>query len=361
MQLTALSVQHVRRISGAQIHPSNETNLISGENGSGKTSLLESIHYLATARSFRTTRASNVISHGQPALVVSGELQDATGQVNRVGVEKTRGTTRVKLNGELVTIASKIARLVPVLTFNTESYLLLDGGPANRRALVDRLLFHVEHEYLDVLKNYYRGLKQRNALLRSRASREQVGLWDRQLAPIVEKLDRWRSECVATINRYLGDSELADACGLLCLEYHRGWNADHEYEALLGENFRKDNDAGVTMSGPHRAELCIKVGEKLAKAVVSRGQGKLIIAAIVCAQAKYLRDYGQEAPILLIDDLASELDRAARSLAAKTLLNTKAQAFFTAIETADLPREVRDTARLFHVEQGRVGPMTAIG
>ena len=361
MQLTALSVQHVRRIRAAQIYPSNETNLISGQNGSGKTSLLECIHYLATARSFRTTRASNVISHGQLALVVSGELRDAAGHANRVGIEKTRSTTRLKLNGEVVTIASKIARLIPVLTFNTESYLLLDGGPANRRALLDRLLFHVEHEYLDVLKVYYRGLQQRNSLLRSRASREQVSLWDHQLAPIVAKIDRWRSECVATINRYLGDSELLDACGSLRLEYHRGWHPEQEFEALLEMNFPKDRDAGVTASGPHRAELRIKVDDKLAKNVVSRGQGKLIIAAIVCAQAKYLRDRGQEEPILLIDDLASELDRTARSLAAKTLLSTRAQAFFTAIESSDLPGEVRDAARLFHVEQGRVSPVTAIG
>ncbi len=361
MQLTALSVQHVRRIREAQIYPSNETNLISGRNGSGKTSLLECIHYLATARSFRTTRASNVISHGQLALVVSGELTDAAGQANRVGVEKTRNTTRLKLNGEVVTIASKIARMVPVLTFNTESYLLLDGGPANRRALLDRLLFHVEHEYLDVLKAYHRGLKQRNSLLRSRASREQVSLWDHQLSPIAAKIDRWRSDCVAALNNYLGQSELIDACGSLRLEYHRGWHPDQEFETLLGVNFSKDQDAGVTAIGPHRAELRIKIEDKLAKTIVSRGQGKLIIAAIVCAQAKYLSDRGQEDPILLIDDLASELDPTARSLAANTLLGTKAQIFFTAIETTDLPCEVRDSARLFHVEQGRVNPLTTTG
>jgi len=361
MQLTALSVQHVRRICAAKIYPSKEVNLISGQNGSGKTSFLESIHYLATARSFRTTRTSDVISHGKNALVVIGELQGATGQSYRVGIEKTRKTTRLKLNGEVVRVSSKIARLVPVLTFNTESHLLLNGGPANRRALLDRLLFHVEPRYLEVLKGYYRALKQRNSLLRTKASRTQVRLWDAQLAPIAAELDGWRAECISTINRYLEEPEVADACGSLRLGYHRGWHPDQEYDELLSATFPRDSDIGLTTNGPHRAEIRIFVDEKLAKTIVSRGQGKLIIAAIISAQAHYLRDSGQEEPILLIDDLSSELDRTGRNLAAKMLLSTKAQTFFTAIDALDLPLEVRASATLFHVEHGQIGPMAMVG
>ncbi|HCU91159.1 MAG TPA: DNA replication/repair protein RecF [Gammaproteobacteria bacterium] len=361
MQLTALSVQHVRRICAAEIYPSKEVNLISGQNGSGKTSFLESIHYLATARSFRTTRTSDVISHGQNTLVVNGKLQGGAGQNYRVGIEKTRKTTRLKLNGEIVRVSSKIARLVPVLTFNTESHLMLNGGPANRRALLDRLLFHVEPRYLEVLKDYYRALKQRNTLLRTKASRTQVRLWDTQLAPMAAELDGWRGECISTINRYLEESEVADICGSLRLEYQRGWPPHQEYEELLATTFPRDREVRLTTTGPHRAELRIFVDDKLAKTIVSRGQGKLIIAAIICAQAQYLRDSGQEEPILLIDDLSSELDRTGRNLAAKMLLSTKAQTFFTAIDALDLPAEVRASAALFHVEHGKMGPMAMVG
>ncbi len=361
MQLTSLSVQHVRRINAAQIYPSAAINLISGANGSGKTSLLESIHYLATARSFRTARVADVISHGQSALVVSGELTDTAGNNSRVGVEKTLSSTRLKFNDEAVTIASKIARLVPVLTFNTESYLLLDGGPANRRALLDRMLFHVEHDYLKELKTYYRGLKQRNALLRSRASREQVSSWNHQLSPAAMKIDLWRSDCVSTINDYLAISPLVEAIGPLQLEYRRGWNAAHEYGEILESNWLKDRAGGITALGPHRAELRIKIGDKLAKSVVSRGQGKLIIAAIVCAQASYLRDHGREIPILLIDDLASELDSAARHISAEAILGIQAQVFFTAIEGSDLPERVGECARRFHVEHGQISASSGNG
>ncbi|TDJ64853.1 MAG: DNA replication/repair protein RecF [Proteobacteria bacterium] len=356
MQLTSLSVQHVRRIAAAQISPADQTNLISGPNGSGKTSLLESIHYLATARSFRASRVSEVISHGQTALIVSGELKDSAGVNSRVGVEKTSNTTRLRINGEAVTVASTIARLVPVLTFNTESYSLLNGGPANRRALLDRLLFHVEPEYLRTLKTYYRGLKQRNALLRANTTHKQVVYWDHQLEAVANRLDRWRGACISTLNEYICASALNERIGSLELEYRRGWVAEESFSNLLAANSVKDRDAGTTTVGPHRAELRIKVGGKLAKTVVSRGQGKLIIATIVSAQARFIREYALEPPILLVDDLASELDRSACQAAVDALISTKAQIFFTAIESSDLPASLCESAKVFHVEHGQVHP-----
>jgi DNA replication and repair protein RecF len=147
---------------------------------------------------------------------------------------------------------------------------------------------------------------------------------------------------------------LNDAVGPIKLEYRRGWHSEMELGPLLAGNWLKDQDAGTTTVGPHRAELRIKVGEKLAKTIVSRGQGKLIIAAIVSAQARYIREYSSEHPILLVDDLASELDRSARRMATDTLLTTGAQIFFTAIEAADLPNSLCETARMFHVEHGNV-------
>jgi DNA replication and repair protein RecF len=100
--------------------------------------------------------------------------------------------------------------------------------------------------------------------------------------------------------------------------------------------------------------LRIKIDGKLAKATVSRGQGKLIVAAIIGAQARFLREHTMEVPILLVDDLAAELDRTAREVAADYLLSTQAQIFFTAIERSDLPGELCQTARMFHVEHGNV-------
>lgn len=354
MELTDLAVHHVRRIVSAHLQAAGTVNVICGANGSGKTSLLESIHYLASARSFRTSRAREVITHGAGSLIVSGALVDSDGQEYRVGVEKTPTSTRLKLNGENLTVASAIARLMPVLTFNTESYLLLDGGPANRRALIDRLLFHVEQHYLDVLKTYHRGLKQRNSLLRRRAPAQQVAAFEHQLAETALQLDRWRHECVARVNAFLRASPLCEGIGELTFEYRRGWPEAGELLQLLERNRHKDYDSGNTSLGPHRAELRIKIDGSPAKSIVSRGQGKLIISAIISAQARYLGEFAAEKPILLIDDLASELDRDARQRAVGSLLATEAQCFFTAIESADLPAELIGASRLFHVEQGVV-------
>ena len=354
MELTSLAVHHVRRIVNAQLQAAGAANVVCGANGSGKTSLLESIHYLATARSFRTSRAREVITRGATSLVVTGALVDGSGREYRIGVEKTTTSTRLKLNGENLTVASAVARLMPVLTFNTESYLLLDGGPSNRRALIDRLLFHVEQHYLDVLKTYHRGLKQRNSLLRRRAPAQQITAFEHQLSETASRIDQWRHECVARVNDFLRDSPLCRGVGELTLEYRRGWPEESNLLESLEKNRHKDYESGNTSLGPHRAELRIRIDGNAAKSIVSRGQGKLIISAIISAQAHYLGQFAAEKPILLIDDLASELDRDARQRAVESLLATKAQCFFTAIESTDLPPELIGASRLFHVEHGVV-------
>jgi DNA replication and repair protein RecF len=359
VQLTALSIQNVRRIREAALDPSVALNLVVGANGSGKTSLLESVHFLASARSFRTTRTRDVISHGENTLVISGEVHDSQQRANRVGIEKSSSQTRLRLNGEAILVASQLARLMPVLNFNSESFLLLSGGPSVRRSLLDRLLFHVEHDYLACLKRYYRSLKQRNALLRSRGPTKEIRAWDEQIGDEVDNLDRWRSNCVDTINRYLEDSPVSKVIGELRLNYYRGWSVEKNFSDMLLNNLEKDRDAGLTTAGPHRAEIRFKLDDKLAKSIVSRGQGKLIIAAIVGAQSEYLCEHGSERPILLVDDLASELDRNARKIAVEALIRTSSQVFFTAIEAADLPRELSEAAKMFHVEHGKILPNSA--
>jgi DNA replication and repair protein RecF len=357
VQLTALSVQKVRKVRNLKIYPSTSVNCICGPNGSGKTSLLEAIHLLATARSFRTTKVRDVITHGEQSLLVNGEFIDSSGQLNRIGVEKTFDQTRLRLNGDPVVVASRLARVVPVLNFNSESFLLLSGGPSIRRSLVDRLMFHVEHQYLDTLKRYYRALKQRNMLLRARRAAREITAWDEQMAPEVTQLDLWRRNCVAAINAYLSVSPVSELIGKLQLEYYRGWNRDTDFSVVLSMNLNRDRESGTTTLGPHRAELRVKVDEKMAKTVVSRGQGKLIIAAIVGAQAKYLSENSSEKPILLIDDLAAELDRNARLIAVDSLLGTDSQIFFTAIDFKDLPNNILESAKVFHVEQGQAQPV----
>jgi DNA replication and repair protein RecF len=357
VQLTALSVRRVRKVRDLNIHTSIELNCIVGPNGSGKTSLLEAIHFLATARSFRTTKVREVITHGEQSLLVNGEFIDSSGRLNRVGVEKTFDQTRLRLNGDAVVVASRLAKLLPVLNFNSESFSLLSGGPSIRRSLLDRLMFHVEHEYLDTLKRYYRALKQRNMSLRQRSAARQITVWDEQLTAEAVLLDRSRRNCVAAVNEYLLVSPVCKLIGSVQLEYYRGWNRDKDFPTILSTNLNRDRETGTTTVGPHRAELRVKVDEKMAKTVVSRGQGKLIIAAIVGAQARYLSENSIEKPILLIDDLAAELDRNARLVAVDSLLGTDSQIFFTAIDLNDLPDNILESAKMFHVEQGQAQPV----
>ncbi len=357
--LSFLAISHIRRIAEARVTPAPGINLVHGPNGSGKTSLLEAVHLLSTAKSFRTHRTTDVISHGQLALAVAGKIAASDGTsiaVHKIGVEKSAKDTRLRLDGENVRSASVLASLFPVLVLDTEAYSILDGGPANRRALLDRTLFHVEQNYLATFKSYHRALKQRNELLRSpRAARSDAEYWDVELSRSGHVLDALRAECVERLNERLLSDILRTRVGAVSFQYHRGWKAGDKLHDVLASHWARDRDAGTTTSGSHRADLRLLVNGRSGPASLSRGQGKLVMAALTAAQAHLIQDGVGKRPVLLVDDLAAELDAEGRMLATSLLLERSAQVFFTATDPALLRTPLAGHAvAMFHVEHGAI-------
>ena len=359
MALTSLSVENLRRITHAEINPGSRVNIIFGENGSGKTSLLESIHFLGTGRSFRTPRVREVIRYDTEGLTVTGRYDNGRGLETHIGLMKTGTATQIRINGKSVGIASEVAKVLPILTYTSESLAVLNGGPSNRRALLDRLLFHVEQDYFADLKAYYQALKHRNVLLRTRALSRQLAPWEEQLVVFSGKIDKARNTCVNTLNADLQNKLLIKDLGKLQLEYYRGWQDGSNLATLLKENIFRDQKLGSTSVGPHRAEIRILLNGKPAKAVVSRGQGKRIVAALVTSQTSYVNTYGRKTPVVLVDDLAADLDESARQKTMAALIDTNAQLFITCIQRSDLPQPNCSDMRMFHVEHGVVNAQHA--
>jgi DNA replication and repair protein RecF len=138
------------------------------------------------------------------------------------------------------------------------------------------------------------------------------------------------------------------------LEYRRGWKLGETLANALTNAWRRDRETGITSVGPHRAELRICLGGRLAKRIVSRGQGKLVLVGMAVAQIKFIASELRTEPVVLVDDLASELDEKSRSWAARRLCDTSAQIFFTCIEPGMLHEVLARKPRMFHVEQGEV-------
>lgn len=353
MHLRSVSIQNVRRIESAEIELDPSLNIFVGPNGSGKTSILEALYLLSGGRSFRTARVKEIIRRTSEHLVVSGLLSVAE-QTRQIGVEKTPFNTRLRMNGENIKTASEVVRELPILVLNGDSFRLLEGGPSNRRDLVDRLLFHVEQPYLDCLRKYYQILGQRNAALRKSLPGREIALWDEPLTTAGNVLDGYRVQQVAALNIAINKEQVNELVGKVDLKYESGWNKGKSLGQALGDSLNRDKQMGTTNVGPHRGELKIEVAGVTAKSSLSRGQTKLVVTGLIAAMAESISQATGKTPLLLVDDLASELDSRTKSAAIQLLMGLKTQALLTAIEYNMLSDLGNYDPKVFHVEQGRI-------
>ena len=190
-RLDRLQIHHVRNLDQVALQDLQRINVFYGRNGSGKTSVLEAVHLLAMARSFRGTIKS-LVTHGQQATTVYG--QKNPGSLS-VGVRRDlSGEVRIKIGGEPVRTVAVLAEQLPVQVINADSFDLLTGAPGARRQYLDWGVFHVEHRFFGQWQRFQRGLKQRNKLLRhGKIDAEELAVWTRELAASGEALTDYRN------------------------------------------------------------------------------------------------------------------------------------------------------------------------
>jgi len=304
MILTALQIHHLRNIASARLALHPQLNIFWGANGSGKTSLLESVYLLSTGHSFRTREISPLISSGQASLTVFA----ATSTDESISIQKSSSApTQVKLNKQPCYSSSELARFLPCQVFYQDIFQIIDAGPGVRRSLLDWGLFHVKQSYLGLWKDYRRVLKQRNALLRQRAQPSQFVPWDSLLASLAAELDAMRaayfvawSESFAQLLPQLTDEQCI-------IKYYKGWdrkNTGKDLATILADQLWADMERQFTQSGPHQADIYFELPFLKAKQSLSRGQQKIILIALKLAQAQLLT----KPCVYLLDDIAAELD-----------------------------------------------------
>ena len=371
MFLRCLKLAGVRNLAAQTIHPGPGVNLLAGENGSGKTSLLEAIFLLARARSFRTSMIDAVVCRGATSCAVYGEVEvDAQGSpaaIRRLGVSReTRDGFRYRIDGETVKAASKLADTLPLILINSDSFTLLDGPPKARRQYLDWGLFHTVPQARLLWSQYLRAHQQRNALLRrARAGApldpEELELWDQRLAMSGELITNARhayTEDIAPVILKMIEA-LSPEIGALGFGFQPGWDHGKALAEALVINRARDIMHGATQAGPHRADLRIRLNGRPAVEALSRGQGKALILAMLLAQgAHFLRQRGRSC-LNLIDDLPAELDQRHRRRVAQMMAEIGGQSFVTGTDAAQLRADwgglsPEPPLHMFHVEQGRV-------
>lgn len=368
MQLTRLDVRGLRRFEAVSLSPGPRLNLITGDNGAGKTSLLEAVHLMAYGRSFRGRVRDGLVRTGSEAVEVFVEWrEDGDRRLRKAGLRHTGQDWQGRLDGENVNQLGDLCAALAVVSFEPGSHALVAGGGEPRRRFVDWGLFHVERAgesrdragegFLPLWRRYARALKQRNALLKSGAIPSQLDAWDHELADTGERLTRHRQAYLEELQVRLVDvaAELVPALGRAELEFLPGWRRQELSlaDALLLARDR-DRASGFTSVGPHRADWRIGYTARPQAEPLSRGQAKLTALACLLAQAEDFAARRGEWPVVALDDLASELDRNHQARVLDRLRASGAQVFITGTEIPAVLQNRLDGIARFHVEHEQV-------
>jgi DNA replication and repair protein RecF len=353
VSLQRFKVCGFRCLEEFEIEPDRRLNLITGPNASGKTSLLESIFYLGRGRSFRASGNRELIQTGEPEFVIFGETEEGE-QKHRIGVEIGIGQRRVRVDGEPGNGAD-LARLLPVQIIDPEIHELIQGAPELRRRFLDWGVFHVKHSFLETWRRYRKALSQRNAALRQGGTDAELSLWNEALIEHGEQIDRLRSAFIVEFNTLFSAIILENLSFTAICAYKRGWSEETSLSDALVASLHRDRVFGATQVGPHRADLSLQVQDRRARHRVSRGQQKMLAAALVIAQTRFVAAQTSSELILLVDDPAAELDRDNRERLFHMLQEIPAQMFVTALEAEDLPWSAQ--GQMFHVEHGKLSSL----
>jgi DNA replication and repair protein RecF len=355
MTLKHLRVDGLRCLSGQALDFDERRNYLWGPNGSGKTSCLEAIYLLGRGRSFRTRQTARLVTRGSERLTVFGITGTAEGETHRLGVEFAAGRLESRLDGEPVSSQAEMLRALPVHVIDPRLHQLIEAGPSERRRYVDSGVFHVEQGFLADWRHYRRVLGQRNAALKARVPDRELGAWTEPLVTAGQRVHEARTAYVGEL------AGLASALGRalvgadIRIEYRAGWRRGLSLAEALAESHSRDRASGFSQVGPHRADLQLDFESGGVRETASRGQQKLVAAALVLAQVSLFEARTGRRSTLLLDDASAELDGGAQLRLAEALSSLKSQQILTGLSLESL--QPQPGSPVFHVEQGRIRSM----
>lgn len=382
MSVTRLITHSFRNLCSASVDLHGELNFIIGENGSGKSSVLEALFFIGHGKSFRTSRVDDIVCHDNKDFVVS--IKDENNRQFGLSRDVSKGTTLIKIDGERHNRLSDLAQHIAIQIVTPESFKLFFGGPKERRRFVDLGMFHVKHSFPQQWKKFSRILKQRNACLKvcnnSSDWNSVFRYWTEQFCKSSVEVAEIRQEYVANLTIEL-DLWLAillpNIESRVRVQYLQGWPLTSNLDDALANNKSREMNYGHSLYGAHKFDVKFLLDKRPIETQLSRGQQKLFLLALTFAQAKLIERVERVKPIVLIDDVGAELDNKSRSALSKALSSIKCQVVITAIERSvispflqqlscegdyddvnDIPgklvQQPVEYYKMFHVEHGEI-------
>jgi DNA replication and repair protein RecF len=354
-----LRLSQFRNYESADIDLEPGFNLFIGPNAQGKTNLLEAVYLLSTTRLLRTSRDAEAIGEGHTSSIVEGDL---IGGRTTVTCKLERGIRkRVLLNGMPLKRASDVIGRIPNVCLSSMDMVIAQGEPADRRMFMDLELSQTYPAYLHHLSQYKRSLEQRNSLLRAAqegyVDETSLETWEAPLASHGAELRLYRTNYIRDLNALAGTIHPQIAVReSIELNYIQKDEAVTESDLLasLAQLRRQDIQRGTTTIGPHRDDIEIIVAGRDVRTFGSQGQQRTSVLTIKLSSLKHIQNVLGDPPVLLLDDMLSDLDERRRAALVEWVCDHAGQAILTCTEKEAAGKRIVDQAKIFKVIEGTV-------
>ncbi len=359
MYLSWLELTDMRCYETLRFEPAEGVNILVGNNGAGKTSVLEAAAYLGLLKSFRGTPDDAIVRNGAEQAVIRGEFATPSGTTRVEVVIPRSGRRRVLVNGKRPQRNRDVLAQIPVVAFQPDDLDLVKRGPGLRRAYLDDLAAQLWPQAGADQQDYERAVRQRNSLLKQEGRRADpitLDVWDDRVAVAGSAVFDHRRRVLETLDAGLGEAyRLVGERGGLTWAYAANWGAtldggggaDRLREVLLDRRHR-DQDQRTTSAGPHRDDPALVIDGRPARTMASQGEQRTVALALRVAAYRVLTLHRPSMPLLLLDDVFSELDPAHAS-GVMTLLDA-GQVLVTSAREDEVPA----TGRRWNVDQRTV-------
>lgn len=339
MHLSCLILENFRSYSKQELSFDPKVNLILGHNGSGKTNILEAIYFLASGKSFRSSSLSQLINWNSNYTSVMGDLSGSNTvnlEVQLIKNPDRKALTRKFLVSKVIKTRPKYLGILKTVIFEPDDIRLVTGSPSRRRDYLDSVFVTTEWRYAQSLSQYHRALKHRNELLdqirSGKSQKSELFYWDQSLIKNANLIHEYRLEFVKSVNFFLRNHQDTEI-NTISLNYRPSILTQEK----LNNNYSLDLNFGYTQLGIHRDDFSFenslfKASDKNLAFWGSRGQQRLAVLALRLAQINYLEEKYAQKPVLLLDDIFSELDPEHRQLVVN--ICDKYQTIFTSAENS---------------------------
>ena len=347
-----LSINHFRNLDCSLIEPSPNFNLLVGDNAQGKTNFIESIYYLGHNRSFKTKNLNQVIAFNQHTFQLQADIDQ-----HRLNIEKSTKKNKITINSKPVKNTSELTQYLPIQIITPDKGFVVGGNPKNKRSCLDWGVFHVKPELSAVFSDYKKSLKNINFLL-SKNNHQNIEQWLYQLAKSAQLININRSNYIEQLKQHVNSEKFIDLSPLcqtiqtLEYQFQHGWTKEVDgfdendiYRFLLNQTKFK-----YLNHGSHKARMVFSF-ENRSEDFLSRGEQKTLSIAFWLMQVSLLSSQGKP-PVVLIDDIASELDTKKLKTVFDFLQKLKLQIFITNLEKIKIPKNFE--AKIFSINDGKI-------